>query len=43
MDTPAPAPTSRPPRYKLIEKGKARRHVADLLNVGRATLYRAPA
>jgi hypothetical protein len=38
MDTPAPALTSRPPRYKLIEKGKTRRYVADLLNVGRATL-----
>ena len=26
---------------KLIEKGEARQYVADLLNVGRSTLYRA--
>jgi DNA invertase Pin-like site-specific DNA recombinase len=26
---------------KLIGKGKARQYVADLLNVGRSTLYRA--
>jgi hypothetical protein len=26
----------------LIDKGEARQHVADLLNVGRSTLYRAP-
>ena len=26
---------------KLIDKGEARQHVADLLNVGRSTLYRA--
>ena len=26
---------------KLIDKGEARRYVADLLNVGRSTLYRA--
>ena len=26
---------------ELIEKGEARQYVADLLNVGRATLYRA--
>jgi DNA invertase Pin-like site-specific DNA recombinase len=26
---------------KLIDKGEARQYVADLLNVGRSTLYRA--
>ena len=26
---------------KLIEKGESRQYVADLLNVGRVTLYRA--
>ncbi len=26
---------------KLIDKGEARQFVADLLNVGRSTLYRA--
>jgi hypothetical protein len=26
---------------KLPEKGEARQYVADLLNVGRSTLYRA--
>ena len=26
---------------KLIERGEARQYVADLLNVGRSTLYRA--
>jgi DNA invertase Pin-like site-specific DNA recombinase len=25
---------------KLIDKGEARQYVADLLNVGRSTLYR---
>jgi DNA invertase Pin-like site-specific DNA recombinase len=28
---------------ELIDKGDARQYVADLLNVGRFTLYRAPA
>jgi DNA invertase Pin-like site-specific DNA recombinase len=28
---------------KPIDKGEARQDVADLLNVGRSTLYRAPA
>jgi len=27
--------------HKLIDKGEARQYVADLLNVGRSTLYRA--
>jgi DNA invertase Pin-like site-specific DNA recombinase len=26
---------------KLLDKGEARRYVADLLNVGHSTLYRA--
>jgi DNA invertase Pin-like site-specific DNA recombinase len=26
---------------KLIDKGEARQYLADLLNVGRSTLYRA--
>jgi DNA invertase Pin-like site-specific DNA recombinase len=27
---------------KLIDKSEARQYIADLLNVGRSTLYRAP-
>ena len=27
--------------HELIDKGEARQHVADLLNVGRSTLYRS--
>jgi DNA invertase Pin-like site-specific DNA recombinase len=28
-------------KRKLIDKGEARQYVADILNVGRSTLYRA--
>jgi hypothetical protein len=28
-------------REKLIDKGEARQYVADILKVGRSTLYRA--